>query len=65
MSVAHEHYVLAIKVCLSDKPEYQRFLASGYTEPNGIRDALHQISLRYFAIKIPFALEAQSFLLLS
>lgn len=62
-SVAHEHYVVAIKVCFSDKAEYQRFLSSGYTEPNGIKDALHEVSIEYFSKKQPFVLEVQSFLL--
>ncbi len=62
-SVAHAHYVQAIHVCLSDKAEYQRFLVSGYTEPNGIKDALHEVSVDYFSKEQPFALEAKSFLL--
>ena len=60
--VAHEHYVQAIKVCLANKPEYLRFLASDFLQPNAVRDALHKVSLQYFARNVSFATEAEAFL---
>ena len=60
--VAHEAYVQAMKTCLADKKEYQRFLASAYTEENSIKNALHMVTLAYFSKKIPFAVEAHTYL---
>jgi hypothetical protein len=60
--VAREHYVRAIRACLADQPEYQRFLASNFAEPNAVKDALHEISLAYLARDVPFATEAEPFL---
>jgi hypothetical protein len=60
--VAHETYVQAVKTCLANRPEYQRFLASTYTEENTIKNALHMITVAYLAKKIPFTLEAREYL---
>jgi hypothetical protein len=60
--VAHEAYVQAVETCLADRAEYQRFLASTYTEENRIKNALHMITLAYFAKKTPFAVEAHAYL---
>jgi hypothetical protein len=60
--VAHEAYVRAVETCLADKAEYQRFLASTYTEENRIKNGLHMVTLAYFAKKIPFAVEAHAYL---
>jgi hypothetical protein len=60
--VAHDAYVQAIKTCLADSAEYQRFLASSYTEENKVKNALHTVTLAYFAKKVPFAVEAHAYL---
>lgn len=60
--VAHEAYVQAVETCLADKAEYQRFLASRYIEENRIKNALHTVTLAYFAKKTPFAVEAHAYL---
>lgn len=59
--IAHEHYVQAIHACLRNKAEYARFLASAYTEDNPVKDALHLVSVAYFAKKVAFASEAARF----
>ncbi len=61
-SVAHDYYVRAITTCLADEPDYQRFLASNFLEPNALRDALHKVSLEYFARGVSFDSEAKVFL---
>lgn len=60
--IAHEHYVQAAHACLANKAEYARFLASSYTEANAVKDALHEVTLTYFAHRVPFAIEAASLL---
>ncbi len=60
--VAREYYVRAIRACLAREPDYQRFLASDFLEPNALRDALHKVSLEYFARDVPFEREAAAFL---
>jgi hypothetical protein len=60
--VAHSHYVQAITECLANEAEYQRFLASDFLEANAVRDALHKVSLEYFAKDVAFATEAEAFL---
>ena len=60
--VAHEHYIRAARVCLSNKAEYGRFLASSYTDANAVKDALHEVTLAYFAQRVPFATEAATLL---
>jgi hypothetical protein len=61
--VAHAAYIRAIETCLADKAEYQRFLASTYSEENRIKNALHMVTLAYFAKKIPFTVEAHAYLM--
>ncbi len=61
-TVAQEYYVRAIQACLSNKPEYRRFLASNFTDANSVKDALHIVSIEYFAQKAPFAIEAAALL---
>jgi hypothetical protein len=56
--VAHEHYLRAARACLSNKAEYARFMASNYTDANAVKDALHEVTLAYFARRVPFADEA-------
>jgi hypothetical protein len=60
--VAQDHYVEAIRACLGSKDDYQRFLASNFTDPNPLKDKLQLVTLAYFASGIPFAKEAASFL---
>lgn len=60
--VAREYYVRAIRTCLDNEPDYQRFLASDFLEPNALKDALHKVSLEYFAKDVPFETEAEGFL---
>lgn len=56
--IAQEFYVRAIRACLRNAPEYQRFLASNYLEENAVKDALHAVSVEYFSKKVPFVVEA-------
>ena len=60
--IAREYYVRAIRACLANQPEYQRFLVSDYLDSNAVRDALHEISIEYFAEDVSFATEAEAFL---
>ncbi len=60
--VAREYYVRAIRACLDNEPDYQRFLASDFLEPNALKDALHKVSLEYFAKNVSFETEAEAFL---
>ena len=60
--VAREYYVRAIRACLDKEPDYQRFLASDFLAPNALKDALHKVSLEYFAKDVSFATEAAAFL---
>lgn len=61
-AVAHDSYVQAVQVCLANQPEYLRFIASAYTEENGVKNALHKVTLAYFAKKTPFLVEANAYL---
>jgi len=61
-SVAHEYYVRAITACLSNKPEYRRFLASDYTEPNEVKHALQMISVDYLSKRVAFSDEVAAFM---
>lgn len=60
--IAHTHYLRAARACLANKPEYARFLASNYTDANPLKDALHEVTLAYFAQGVPFATEAAALL---
>jgi hypothetical protein len=60
--VAREYYVRALKACLDNGPDYQRFLASHFPDPNPLKDALHRVSLEYFAEHVSFDAEAEVFL---
>jgi hypothetical protein len=61
-SVAHDHYARAAQVCLANKAEYARFMASNYTDANAVKDALHEVTLAYHAQRVPFATEAAALL---
>ncbi|MFZ6712511.1 DMP19 family protein [Undibacterium sp. TC9W] len=60
--VAHDFYVQAISLCLKNKAEYQRFLASNYTDANALKDELHLLSIAYLGKKVDFQTEAHAFL---
>jgi hypothetical protein len=60
--IAHEHYLRAARACLSNKPEYARFLTSNYADANTVKDALHEVTLAYLAQRVPFADEAAALL---
>ena len=45
--LAQDHYVRAIHVCLQDKAEYQRFLASTFTDANAVKSDLQLISIEH------------------
>ena len=61
-TVAHDHYIRAIRACLASEDDYQTFLASHFTSPNALKHDLQLISLEYLARKISFCSEAKPFL---
>lgn len=61
-AVAHDSYVQAVQVCIANRSEYQRFIGSAYTEENKVKNALHKVTLAYFAKKITFLAEANAYL---
>ncbi|MFZ6679699.1 DMP19 family protein [Undibacterium sp. Tian12W] len=60
--VAHDFYVQAISLCLKNKADYQRFLASNYTDANALKDELHLLSIAYLGKRVDFQTEAHAFL---
>lgn len=60
--IAHEYYVQAISLCLKNKADYQRFLASNYIEANPLKDQLQLLSVAYFGKRTDFKSEAHAFL---
>jgi hypothetical protein len=60
--VAHDFYVQAISLCLKNKADYQRFLASNYTDANTLKDELHLLSIAYLGKRVDFQTEAHVFL---
>ncbi len=61
-TVARDYYVRAVTVCLANKAEYSRFLASDYTAPNEVKHALQLLSVEYLQKRVDFADEAAAFL---
>ena len=61
--VAQEYYVRAIHICLANKAEYQRFLASNYTDANEVKSELQFLSVEYLRKRVDFLDEASAFLL--
>lgn len=59
---ALEFYLKALKICLGNKTEYQRFLSGTYIEKNEIKDDLHLLSLEYYKKTIEFSDEAKQYL---
>ena len=51
-------YERAVRVCLADKPGYQSFLASDFVSDSTLKNALHEVSLDYFASGLKFEDEA-------
>lgn len=51
-------YERAVRVCLADKPAYQQFLASDFVSESALKNALHAVSLDYFASAPRFEAEA-------
>ncbi|MBC3909678.1 DMP19 family protein [Undibacterium umbellatum] len=60
--IAHDYYVQAISLCLKNKADYQRFLASNYIEANPLKDQLQLLSVAYLGKRIDFSTEAHAFL---
>lgn len=60
--VAHDFYVQAISLCLKNKADYQRFLASNYSDANPLKDQLHILSVAYLSKRVDFQTEAHAFL---
>ena len=61
-AVAHEYYIRAIHLCLADKDEYRRFLASNYTDANQVKSELQFLSVEYLRRRVEFLDEASAFL---
>ena len=61
-AVARDYYVRAVTVCLENKPEYFRFLASDYLEANAVKHALQLLSVEYLQQANEFKDEAAAFL---
>ncbi len=59
---AHAFFVRAIRICSSNREEYQRFLASDYLTSNDVKHGLQQLSIEYFALNIDFVDEIASFI---
>ena len=51
-------YERAVRVCLADKLGYQSFLASDFVSDSTLKNALHEVSLDYFASGLKFEDEA-------
>jgi hypothetical protein len=60
--VAHDYYVRAVSICLENKADYFRFLASDYAESNAVKHSLQLLSVEYLQRRIGFADEAAEFL---
>lgn len=63
--VAHAFFVRAIRICVASPKEYQRFLASGYTTDNDVKQELQMLSVEYFSSGVEFSDEIASFVGLS
>ena len=61
-AVAHDYYVRAVTLCLENKEEYFRFLASNYTDANDVKHSLQLLSIEYLHKRIDFVNEAAAFL---
>ena len=55
-------YEEAVRVCLADKQAYQDFLGGDFVSASPFKNALHEVSLGYFATATSFADEAQPLL---
>lgn len=60
--VAQTYYVRAIAHCLQDLEAYQRFLTSPFPTETTTKDALHRVSLDYFAQGVEFPTEIGAWL---
>lgn len=58
-TVAHEYYVRAITMCLESEEDYDRFLASAYTEANELKHRLQRLSIEYLLRGKDFVDEAE------
>ena len=56
-------YESAVRICLNDKSGYQDFLAGDFVSPGAFKNALHEVSLDYFASAPHFMDEAQPLLM--
>lgn len=61
-AVAHDFYVQAVTICLENKAEYHRFLASDYLDANEVKHALQLLSVEYLQKRIDFVDESAAFL---
>jgi hypothetical protein len=59
--VAHTFFVRAVEVCLANREEYQRFLASDYLSNNDVKDKLHGVTIEYFNSGTDFSDEIAAF----
>ena len=59
--VAHAFFVRAIEVCLANREEYQRFLASDYLSDNDVKHKLQELSVEYFCSGVDFSDEIAAF----
>ena len=55
-------YEKAVRICLADKKAYQVFLAGDFVSASPFKNALHEVSLDYFAAATHFEDEAQPLL---
>ena len=61
-AVAHDYYVVAVRICLKDKAGYFRFLASDYLEANAVKHALQLLSFAYLQRRVDFIEVAAAYL---
>ena len=55
-------YEQTVRICLADKKAYQDFLAGDFVSASPFKNALHEVSLGYFAAATHFEDEAQPLL---